>query len=239
MRNKDKLIWLIRHRDPSLWPLLRRWLWSDKVGVGVARPLDTPMKARNPRIPLRIRPLEPKDEPAFSDPEGYSQDEAINRLDARRLIDSRIRTIYVAATEEGDEPTFVQCLVFADENHRLDAAFGGLIPPLEPGDAMIDFAFTIEKYRSANVMPWALAQLVEMAREAGATRMVTWLPQDNIAMNRFLRRVGFSQFAIRHERYRLGRRRIWFEPCAPAQTEVAPAPRGVSADQPDPAAERA
>jgi GNAT superfamily N-acetyltransferase len=238
MRNKDKLIWLVRNRDPRLRPMLRHWLWSDKVGVGLARPLDTPMQARKPRIAFKLRPLEARDEAAFTDPEGRSEEEAINRLDARRLIDSRIRTVYVAATEEGDDPAFIQCLVYPDENDRLEAAFGGLVAPLEPGDAMIDFAFTLEEYRSANVMPWALAQLVEMAREAGATRMVTWLPEDNTAMNRFLRRVGFTQVGVRHERYRFGRRRVVFEPYKPDQAGAAAEPPGATADQPGAAAEQ-
>ena len=56
MRNLRKFLWMLRSRDARLWALVRRWMWSDKLGVGMQRPLDTPMKARNPRIPLTMRP---------------------------------------------------------------------------------------------------------------------------------------------------------------------------------------
>ena len=152
-----------------------------------------------------------QDEAAFTDPAGRTEDDAILRLDAQRILDSGIRTFYVAVTEI-DEPVFMQALIFAADNDRFDAAFGGMVPPLAPDDAMIDFAFTLEEYRASGAMPWTLQQLAELAREAGAKRLWAWLPEENVAMNRFFRRVGFTQRGVRRERYRLGRRTVSFAP---------------------------
>jgi ribosomal protein S18 acetylase RimI-like enzyme len=220
-RHRAKLLYLGRTRDPRLPGLIKRWLYSDDVGVGVARELDTPIPTRNPRIPLTLRPMRPEDEHWFTDHEGHSESQAINRLDARRILDSGISTFYVAVTED-DEPVFMQLLAFPPENDHLRSAWGGMVPPLQPDEAIIDFAFTLEKYRAVGAMPWALARLAEIAREGGAKRLVAWLPEDNVSMNRFFRRVGFTRVGTRHERYRFGRRRISFEPYEDPEPESAP-----------------
>ena len=166
-----------------------------------------------------MRPMRPDDEHWFTDHVGHTEAQAINRLDARRILDSGISTFYVAVTED-DEPVFMQLLAFPSENDHRMSAWGGMVPPLEPDDAIIDFAFTLEKYRAVGAMPWALARLAEIAHEGGARRLVAWLPENNIAMNRFFRRVGFARVRTRHERYRLGRRRISFEPLRGSRARI-------------------
>jgi GNAT superfamily N-acetyltransferase len=220
MRNLRKFFWMLRSRDARLWAMVRRWLWSDSLGVGMQRPLDTPMNARRPRIPLTLRPIQPGDSERLTSTEGVSEKAALYRLDARRLIDTGIRTLYVAVTEAG-EPVYMQCLARPDQNDLVPRAFGGLIAPLEPDDALLEFAYTLEDYRAAGIMPWAVSQLAEKAREDGAKRLVIWISVDNLTMERYFRRVGFVPFASRRERYRFGRRTVRFGPLEPGQDPTA------------------
>lgn len=211
MANLRKLAWLLRTRSfRVLARLLERWLWSDVTAYGLQRQLDEPIPARRPRIPVTIRPLRPGEEGEFTRIPGATPDDTLVRVNARHLLESGLETCYVGVTAEG-EPCYMQYLVLPEANDRLEAAFGGLIPPLGDGDALLEFAFTVERYRAAGIMPLAVRELGLRAGRDGARRLVTYIPEWNPHVLRFFRRIGFEPFVIRRERYRLLRRRIWFE----------------------------
>ena len=60
-------------------------------------------------------------------------------------------------------------------------------------------------------MPFAVSELAKEASVRGAERLVTWVPEWNPHVRRYMERIGFEPFAIRRERYRFFRRRVWFE----------------------------
>jgi GNAT superfamily N-acetyltransferase len=193
--------------------LIRRWLWSDAVAVGLRRELTTPIPARRPTVRLEVRPIRPAEWHAFTDLRGDSVrgEQGLIRVNAYHLLRSGIRTCYVAVTEDG-EPCYMQFLILPDENDRLDKVFGGLFPPLEPEEALVEFAFTLEPYRARGVMPFALAELAEEARRKRVRWLVTYVPAHQVTLLRFFERSGFRRFRLRRERYRLFRRGIRFEP---------------------------
>lgn len=215
MTNLRKLVrLLLGTRDiPFVLGLIRRWLWSEAVAVGLRRELTTPIPARRPTVRLEVRPIRPAEWHAFTDlrSDGVRGEPGLVRVNAYHLLRSGIRTCYVAVTEDG-EPCYMQFLILPDENDRLHDAFGGLFPPLEPEEALVEFAFTLEPYRSRGVMPFALAQLAEEARRKRARWLVTYVPGHQVMLLRFYERSGFERFRLRRERYRLFRRRIRFEP---------------------------
>jgi ribosomal protein S18 acetylase RimI-like enzyme len=196
--------------------VVRRWLYSECVAVGLRRDLSTPITARSPTVSLTIRPLRPEDVPSFvelPDRNGNTPD-ALVRINARHLLDSDLATCYVAETADG-EVCYMQYLVLPDQNEKLPKVFGSLQPPLERDEALIEFAFTLEAYRARGVMPYAMSQLAAEARGEGARWLVTYVDRREAMLLRFYERMGFEAFRLRRERYRFLRRRVAFTPLAP------------------------
>jgi RimJ/RimL family protein N-acetyltransferase len=211
LTNLRKLLWLVSTgRLNVVVALLRRWLYSDATATGLARTLDTPLVARKPRQALTVRPMSPHEQDAFTDTRGASGEGALVRINARHLFDSGIQTCYVAVTEDGT-PCYMQYLIGADQNDKLAEAFGELMPPLAPDEALLEFAFALEQYWNVGAMPAVVPELALKAQANGVSRLVTWVPDRNQQVLRYFERNGFTRFAIRKERYRLFRRTVRFE----------------------------
>jgi GNAT superfamily N-acetyltransferase len=216
LTNLRKLLWLVSTGQfKVVFALLRRWLYSDATATGLARSLETPVAARAPRRTLSVRPIAPHEQEAFADTSDARGDAALVRINARHLFTTGIQTCYVAVTEDGT-PVYMQYLIGPDQNGRLGDAFGELMPPLAADEAMLEFAFSREQYRSVGAMPAVVPELAQKARDRGARRLVTWVPDRNQAVLRYFERIGFVRFAARKERYRLFRRTVRFEPTAPS-----------------------
>jgi GNAT superfamily N-acetyltransferase len=209
---------------------VRKWLWSEAAAVALRRDLATPLTARRPILPLIVRPVALSDVPALVDTDGNGIDGAgaLLRVGAAHLLESGLDTCYVAVTEAGD-PCYMQYLVLPTENAKLEDVFGGLIPPLEADEALIEFAFTLEKYRAQGIMPHALSSVAAKARESGARWLVTYVYASEPLLLRFYTRNGFMPFRVRRERYRFLRRRVSFDRLpADASLSDALAAAGVS-----------
>jgi GNAT superfamily N-acetyltransferase len=230
MRNLQKALWLLRkgHYRPLL-RRVRRLAWSEAFAAGLEYDPRVPITARVPRAPVHVRPIEPKDVPAFTSlpPAASSRVEALTRASARNLLESGLRTCYVGVTDDG--PVYMQFLVTAAENERLAAVYEGLFPPLAEHEGLLEFAFTLQQYRARPVMPAVLLRLVEIARERGLERVVTYVRVDNPSLMRFFLRLSFAPFAIRVERWRFFRRRVEFRPLEPSAAQELVGARDVEA----------
>jgi len=133
----------------------------------------------------------------------------------------------VGVTDDG--PVYMQFLVTAAENERLAAVYEGLFPPLAEHEGLLEFAFTLQQYRARPVMPAVLLRLVEIARERGLERVVTYVRVDNPSLMRFFLRLSFAPFAIRVERWRFFRRRVEFRPLEPSAAQELVGARDVEA----------
>lgn len=216
MTNVKKLLWLCRTGQfAAARDVVRRWLYSERVVVGLRRDLSTPLPARKPTLAFTVRPLRRADVPALVEPPGSngSGADALVRVNARHLIESDLATCYVGETDAGDV-CYMQYLVLPDQNEKLPQVFGNLFPPLAADEALLEFAFTLEPYRARGVMPYAMSRLAAEARDKGARWLVTYVDRRETVLLRFYRRLGFEPFRLRSERYRLLRRRVAFTPLA-------------------------
>jgi ribosomal protein S18 acetylase RimI-like enzyme len=221
MRNLRKALWLLRkgHVRPVL-RRLRRFVWDDGVAaLGLAYDPRVPVAVKVPRAPVEVRPIQDEDVPVFTamPSAGSGRVEALTRANARNLLGAGLQTCYVGVTEEG--PVYMQFLVTAGENERLAEVFGGLFPPLADDEGLLEFAFTLQQHRARPVMPTVLLRLIDIARERGLRRVVTYVRVDNPSFMRFFLRLGFAPFVVRVERWRLFRRTVEFRPLDPGEIE--------------------
>lgn len=208
-----KAAWLARQGHyGTLLRRLRSWLWRDDVTLGLDYDPRVPVRARVPRLPIEVRPIQPNDVPVFVEPPPAEAHRArvAAQVNARHLLESGLQTCYVGVTDDG--PVYMQFLVTADQNDRLAAIFGDLFPPLANDEGLLEFAFTLKEQRTRPVMPSVLVRLLEIAADEGITRVVTYVPSGHVNFVRFFLRLGFVPFAARIEKYRLLRRTIEFRP---------------------------
>jgi RimJ/RimL family protein N-acetyltransferase len=198
--NPAKAWWAITYRA-----------YSDSSSIGLRRDLTVPFHGPKARIPITVRPLASTDDLSGLEPEpGLSSDEAFWRLTQRRLLQSGLRTCYVAIAPEG-KPCYMQWVIPATENGRLRAVFGNLYPVLQPDEALLEGAFTPEAYRGKGVMGAAMAQIAERASEHGARWVVTFVDDQNEASFKGCLRAGFTPYLKRREQFRCFYRRVVFD----------------------------
>lgn len=214
MSNVRKALWLLRSGHMRLFVgLIRRWLWADGTGIGLAYDPREPLRRRVLRAPLTMRPLEPGDLPAFTQLEpGLAPEDALVRVNARHLLESPLEGCYVGVTDDG--PAYLQYLITSEQDGVAREVFGGLFPPLGEGEGLLEFAFTLEPYRGGAVMPTGVVELIEIARQRRIERLVTFVSAEQAQMIKFFTALGFTPYAVRRERRRLLRRRITFEEAA-------------------------
>jgi RimJ/RimL family protein N-acetyltransferase len=158
--------------------------------------------------PLRkgdIRKLLNLEEQGLTD-EG--RDERNTRLQIAR---ANVGKCYVATTEDGT-PCYIQWIIGPEDNKKLPklSYCMGSFPVLQPGEALLEGAFTPEGHRGKRIMPYAMSIIAEKGLDIGARRIITFVTQDNIASLKGCKRAGFSPYLVRSERWQFFRKRITF-----------------------------
>lgn len=185
---------------------IRAALWSDSVSVRLERDLEVPFVAPESTILIRLRPIEEADLSTLLDfrADDVSSAERVDRERRARLVDARLPTAYVAVTEE-NAPCYVQWLVGAEQNDRIQQVWNGEFPPLAADEALLEGAFTPEAFRGRRIMPAAMARIAEAATELGARRVITFVTEDNIPSLKGCARAGFAPASARLIRRRFFR----------------------------------
>jgi hypothetical protein len=211
---------LLRHGHVSpVWRALRRRLASRSDAYGLRRDLEVPFAAPDAKVPIRVRAATPDDEHALRrvDPEATGAD--LYELRSRvRMLEAGLGTCYAAVDEEG-RTLYVQWLIPASENDRIQEHFRGAFPPLGPDEALLEGAFTFASARGQRVMPAAMARISEGAAHLGARCVITFVRTDNEPSLKGCERAGFSPYVLRRERWSLFRRRLSFEPLPPGPAQ--------------------
>jgi RimJ/RimL family protein N-acetyltransferase len=221
IRDIGRLVWS-GNAAKAWWAITYR-AHSDSISIGLRRDLTVPFTGPKAKIPLTVRPLAPTDDLSALDPApGLSPDEAFWRLGQRRLLQSGLRTCYVAIGPDG-KPCYMQWVIPASENERLRAFFGNLYPVLQPGEALLEGAYTPEAYRGKGIMGAAMAEVATRAADHGARYVITFVDQQNEASFKGCVRAGFVPYVQRLEKFRWFRRQVAFTPILSTGTESSPA----------------
>ncbi len=209
------------HAGKAWWAFAYR-MYSDSTSLGMRRDITILFTGPAAKISFTVRPLAPTDDLSALDPDqpGLPPDEAFWRLAQHRLLQSGLRTCYVAIAPEG-KPCYMQWVIPPAENQRVREFFGNLYPSLGPEEALLEGAYTPDGYRGKGIMGVAMAQVAERAADFGARWVITFVDEHNEASIKGCLRAGFVTYLKRHESFRFFHRRVTFEPVAPAP----PAPR--------------
>ena len=189
-----------------------RRLYSTEHSLALRRDLDVPIETPAARIRLDIRPLANEDvHELLDDYDDEVTAEAIKERARRKLfLREEIPTCYVAVTE-GGHPTYMQWLMGPDQNDAIQSYFSGGFPILKHDEALLEFAFSLEKYRGMRVMQHAMAEIAMKGRDLGARFVLTFVKQDNIPSLKGCKHAGFFPYMIRVYRWRFFRRSSEFE----------------------------
>ena len=212
---RDAARMLARGQGRRLLQAARLRFHSDYACLGLRRDARIPFQAPPASIPITVRPLAPGDDLSLleADTPGLSANVAFTRLRTARLLQSGISTCFVAIGPDGT-PCHLQWLITAKENAKVRAEFGNLFPALEPDQAMIEGAYTPERYQRLGVMAEATARVASHAPEFGARWVIGFTEEDSHPSLKAAKRAGFRPYLRRVESWRLFRHRITFIPLA-------------------------
>ncbi|MET0897031.1 MAG: GNAT family N-acetyltransferase [Mycobacterium sp.] len=171
-----------------------------------------PFAAPAAKIPVTVRPLRPDDDLAFlADSPDLSPQTAREHIDQRLLVNAGIPTCWIAVDSEGT-PCYMQWLIAAHDNARIQSWWGGLFPELRPDEALLEGAYTADSHRGKGIMAHAMARIAEQASDFGAQYVITFVGHENVASLKGCERAGFTPYIDRDDRWFLFRRRVRFQP---------------------------
>lgn len=203
----------------------RRRFYSEWLHYGLKRDLDVPFEAPKAKFDLTIRPLRQSDVPKLLDMRSTQMAPRgpYVRMHRLRFIREGIGTCWVAARAEDDEPCYMQWLIPAGDDERVQSYFDGIFPHLEPDEALLEYAFTPERFQGQGIMAAAMARIAEQAADLPARKVITFVDHTNIAALKGCHRAGFGEYLRRIDRWRAFRRTPLFKPLPPDFAGSVPA----------------
>ncbi len=176
------LILVLRHGEfGEIARELRRRFWSTEVSFCLRRDLTLPFEVPQARVPFGVRELQLADHA-----------EILNERPRRLpMLRGGVPTCYVAESESG-EICYMQWLIGPSSNDAIRRIFGGRVPPLEPDEALLEFAYTFVAWRGKKVMPRAMALIAEQAGNIGCRHVMTFVREENIPALKGCQRAGFQ-----------------------------------------------
>jgi hypothetical protein len=196
----------------TLMQEIRKTANSHEVCYGFRRDLAVPFEPPRPDIPIRLRPFRRSDAAHLFDLSHAGREGGVAIMDCLHdlaFIDAAIPTCFVATTHEGT-PCYIQWLISHHANKKLNAYFGGYMPPLERNEVVLEGAFIPFHYRGKRIMPLAMARIAEKGRGLGARFAMTYVQDFNLPSIRCVLHAGFRPYIERTAVRRPGRRDIAF-----------------------------
>jgi GNAT superfamily N-acetyltransferase len=208
-------------RSGGLQALLREFkkrYKSERLHYGLARDLNQPFQNPSAKIPVAVRPLRDEDIPKLLglDAVQLSDRGPYVRMHRLNFIEVGIGACFVGVTEN-DQPCYMQWLIPARDNTQIQKYFRGTFPILKPDEALLEYAFTPERWQGQGIMAAAMAQISEKARDLGARRIITFVDTSNVPALKGCRKAGFVPYLARIDKWRLFRRQFVFQELAHEQ----------------------
>jgi hypothetical protein len=210
---------LRRGRVDDLGRTLRMRWHSTHEAYGMRRDLAEPFETPPAKIPVTVRQVTDADVAAILGSRAGSEHERIELIERQGLLAQRRERCFVAVDASG-APTFVQWLFLPEDNAFVQSHFKGVFLPLAPGEALLENAYTFERYRGLAIMAHAMSRICEEARALGCRWGVTHVGCKNVPSLKGCARAGFC-VATRHDhRWRAFRMTLGSSPLDAATREA-------------------
>jgi hypothetical protein len=172
---------------------LRRDLWQ---------PLEKKPQAK---IPIAVHELRPSDATSVLsiDDVRDNAEECLEIARRRAFLEKGIGRCFVAIDKRTDTACYVQWLIAAPDVELI--RHSGNFPSLEPGEALLENAYTPVRYRGLGIMSAAMAEIAERGVYLGVRHVLTFVDERNVASLKGCQRAGFNPHMMhRQEMFAFG-----------------------------------
>jgi len=188
------------HREllKNIW----RKLFCKFIYINLTLEVGSFQNSISSRVALNERPIKKKDYVFLT---SILLDRTLNRSErheaARRIamLKINLNTCYVVEDTKHNV-RFLQWLVPASENEKLQKYYGDWYPKLAADEGLMESVYVFPKYRGTGILPCAVRNIVGVAFVSGIKRIVTLVPSWNINSLSSFMRMGFKPYQVRIER---------------------------------------
>lgn len=195
----------------KFWEVVQKHLHSENTWFGMRRNLEEAFQRPKAKINISVRLIEERDLSRLLSTEGMTAEEAKMVGWRRKLLKANFQSCYVAVTND-DTPCYMQWLIGPAENKKILKYFRGLFPELKEQEALLEGAYMHPSFRGLGIMPDAMYQISEKAKEIGANETITFVQVDNIASLKGCKNCGYYPYTLLKSKWLMYKRDIFLEP---------------------------
>jgi len=175
-------------------------LFARVTRYGLRRDLAIPLEKKPvAKIPIGVRELKQSDIATLlsNDDVRDNAEECLEIARRRAFIEKGIARCFVAVDKRTDTACYMQWLIAAPDVDPI--RHSGNFPSLQPGEALLENAYTPVRYRGLGIMSAAMAEIAERGAYIGARHVLTFVDDRNIASLKGCQRSGFQPHMIHRQ----------------------------------------
>ncbi len=188
----------------------QKQLYSEDTWFGMRRNLEEVFQKPKAKIDIAVRLIEQRDLSYLLSTDGMTAEEAKVVGWQRKLLNANFQNCYVAVTND-DTPCYMQWLIGPAENKNILKSFRGLFPKLKEHEALLEGAYMHPSYRGLGVMPDAMYQISEKAKDIGASETITFVQIDNTASLKGCKSCGYYPYTLLKRKWFLYKRDVYLQ----------------------------
>jgi hypothetical protein len=175
---------------------LKHQIYSRSNQVGFTLNLqetDIPEIEAKIKYTLKLASKEDMDE-VLQKAKSESKDMIQKLIYRKMLYEDGYHNCYIARTADTNEICFMQFTIFPDDDKIVEGKYRNWFPKLKKDEAIIEGAYTFEKFRGNRLHPAITVCQLKICKEMGIQRMLAHVEKDNIASVKGTERVGYVAF---------------------------------------------
>jgi ribosomal protein S18 acetylase RimI-like enzyme len=125
---------------------------------------------------------------------------AVDLIYRKWFYDKGFKRCYIAKIRKTNDICGMQWLILPNDFGVNSLSFKKRYPELRTDEALLEMAYTFEKYRGNRLDPSMMLKLSAIAKSQGVKRALVYVRSDNIPSIKCCERAGFKQFETRYQR---------------------------------------
>ncbi|OGO23739.1 MAG: hypothetical protein A2144_05180 [Chloroflexi bacterium RBG_16_50_9] len=175
---------------------LKRQVYSRETQVGLDLKLqEANVPVHQAKIKYNLSLASEKDIEEALQKAGSESKESVQKLLYRKwLYESGFRNWYIARTADTGDICYMESVIDSEDYKHADGDFSNWLPELKEGEALVEGAYTFEKYRGQKLSTAVSVDLVQIYKKKGFSRILTYIEKNNIPPQKVVEAVGFTRF---------------------------------------------